>query len=218
MQEYTYIDTQITCISTYDIYIYIYSRVRDNWNTVTTFKYTNRYFILPPGPGGLARPRHIEMSLPYNRIKYVDKIHTHTCTLLPYLHKFTHTNAHIYNIIIYIYISIRQEKINWTYSTALKKKHHHLPRCLSLSLMTIVIHSDPLLSQPSNVVNPINHPQVITSFMAWIQSNQSHGRLMALGLPHHNPILLWMKSAIGWHHSGPTWTTGKCSSSYNIYI
>ena len=27
--------------------------------TVSTFKYTNWYFILPPGPRGLARPPHI---------------------------------------------------------------------------------------------------------------------------------------------------------------
>ena len=34
-------------------------------HTATTFKYTNWYFILPPGPRGLARPPHIEMALPY---------------------------------------------------------------------------------------------------------------------------------------------------------
>ena len=28
-------------------------------HTVSTFKYTNWYFILPPGPRGLARPPHI---------------------------------------------------------------------------------------------------------------------------------------------------------------
>ena len=28
-------------------------------HTVTTFKYTNWYFILPPGPRGLARPPHV---------------------------------------------------------------------------------------------------------------------------------------------------------------
>ena len=45
----------------------------NNWDiiyiyTVTTFKYfkyTNLYFILPPGPRSLARPPHIRMSLPY---------------------------------------------------------------------------------------------------------------------------------------------------------
>ena len=28
-------------------------------HTVTTFKYTHVYFILPPGPRGLARPPHV---------------------------------------------------------------------------------------------------------------------------------------------------------------
>ena len=34
-------------------------------HTATTFKYMNSYFILPPGPRGLARPPHIQMLLPY---------------------------------------------------------------------------------------------------------------------------------------------------------
>ena len=54
-------------------YIFIYLREGFPWparpfkhtesnsfkHTVATFKYTNWYFILPPGPRGLARPPHI---------------------------------------------------------------------------------------------------------------------------------------------------------------
>ena len=44
-------------------------------HTATTFKYMNSYFILPPGPRGLARPPHIQMLLPYIYI------YIHSCLL-----------------------------------------------------------------------------------------------------------------------------------------
>ena len=40
------------------------------------YKYTNWYFILPPGPRGLARPRHIYMSLPYTSRIYIKQQNT----------------------------------------------------------------------------------------------------------------------------------------------
>ena len=40
-------------------------------HTVTTFKYTNWYFILPPGPRGLARPPHTYSKCRYRIFTYI---------------------------------------------------------------------------------------------------------------------------------------------------
>ena len=73
-------------------YIYIY--------TVTAFKYTILYFILPPGPRSLASPPHIQI---HDRYIYI-YIYRSTVYASEYLHTVLHSNYICKYVCIYIYM------------------------------------------------------------------------------------------------------------------